>query len=134
MNTIHWAGHVILGCLATIVMSVLASTAPADPTQPTIAIDVLVEPDATMVAAAQAANARLRDVYPEGYSLDESHAPHITLLQRYIRVADLERVTAAVAQVLQENDPRALQMRANGYMYVVWAGVALTGIAVERRS
>src|SRR3712207_6576700 len=95
MNTIHWAGHVILGCLATIVMSVLASTAPADPTQPTIAIDVLVEPDATMVAAAQAVNARLRDVYPEGYSLDESHAPHITLLQRYVREQDLDRVTAA---------------------------------------
>ena len=41
-------------------------------------------------------------------------------------------MTAAVAQVLQKDDPRALQMRAVGYEDVVWAGVALTGIAVER--
>jgi hypothetical protein len=123
---------VVLGCLSAITMGALASAARANPVEPLIAIDVLVEPDATMIAAAQAVNARLREAYPEGYSLDESHAPHITLLQRYVREPDLGRVTAAVAQVLLETDPRALQMRAIGYEYVVWAGVALTGIAVER--
>jgi hypothetical protein len=123
---------VVLVCLSDITMGALGSAARADPMEPLIAIDVLVEPDATMIAAAHAVNARLREVYPEGYSLDESHAPHITLLQRYVREPDLGRVTAAVAQVLLETDPRALQMRAIGYEYVVWAGVALTGIAVER--
>jgi hypothetical protein len=133
MRFTHLTGFsVVLGCLAAITMGVLASVARADPLEPIIAIDVLVEPDATMIAAAQAVNARLREAYPEGYSLDESHAPHITLLQRYVREQDLDRVTAAVAQVLQKTDPLALQMRAIDYEYVVWAGVALTGIAVER--
>jgi hypothetical protein len=133
MRFTHSTGFsIVLGCLAAITMGVLASAARADPLEPLIAIDVLVEPDATMIAAAQAVNARLRETYPEGYSLDESHAPHITLLQRYVREPDLGRVTAAVAQVLLETDPRTLQMRAIGYEYVVWAGVALTGIAVER--
>ena len=68
-----------------------------------------------MIAAAQGVNARLREVYPDGYSLDESHAPHITLLQRYVREQDLEKVTAAVAQVLQETDPLTLKMRSSGY-------------------
>ena len=133
MRFTRWTGFsAVLGCLAAVAAGILAPAVRADPSEPLIAIDILVEPDATMIAAAQAANARLREVYPEGYSLDESHAPHITLLQRYVREQDLGRVTAAVAQVLEETNPLALQMRAVGYMYVVWAGVALTGIAVER--
>jgi len=43
-----------------------------------IAIDVLLEPDAAMVAKATALNARLRGNYPGGYSLDATHAPHVT--------------------------------------------------------
>jgi hypothetical protein len=132
MNTQRRVGNVVLGFLTALAMHVLASAARGDPPDPLIAIDVLVEPDATMIAAAQGVNARLREVYPDGYSLDESHAPHITLLQRYVLEQDLEKVTAAVAQVLQETDPLTLKMRSSGYMYVVWAGVALTGIAVER--
>ena len=63
------------GCLAAITMGTLASAARADASEPLMAIDVLVEPDATMIAAAQAVNARLREAYPAGYSLDESRAP-----------------------------------------------------------
>jgi hypothetical protein len=75
-----------------------------------IAIDVLLQPDQTMVARADAINARLRGNYPEGYSLDETHAPHVTMLQRFVRAKDFDAVTAA-------------QM---------WNGVALTAIVVER--
>ena len=34
------------------------------------AIDVLLEPDVTMVSRAEAANARLRENFPSGYELD----------------------------------------------------------------
>jgi len=40
-----------------------------------IAIDVLLQPDQTMIAIANEINARLRSNYPEGYSLDATHAP-----------------------------------------------------------
>ncbi|MFM9101715.1 MAG: hypothetical protein ACKOPS_10410 [Cyanobium sp.] len=48
------------------------------------AIDVLLEPDATMLAHAEAANARLLEVFPQGFALDEAHRPHITLLQCFV--------------------------------------------------
>ena len=48
-----------------------------------------------MVAKANALNARLRGNYPAGYVLDATHAPHVTLLQRFVRAKDLDAVTAA---------------------------------------
>ena len=56
-----------------------------------IAIDVLLEPDQTMIGKANAVNARLRGNYPAGYSLDATHAPHVTLLQRFVRAKELGR-------------------------------------------
>jgi hypothetical protein len=45
---------------------------------------------------AEAANALLRKVFPTGYALDATHRPHITMLQRFVRTADLDKVYAAV--------------------------------------
>ncbi|CAB3806381.1 hypothetical protein LMG28138_05797 [Pararobbsia alpina] len=56
---------------------------------PVTAIDILLEPDATMMKNAEAANARLRKSFPNGFALDETHQPHISCLQRYVRTADL---------------------------------------------
>ena len=100
------------------------------PLPETVAIDVLIEPDATMVEAAQAMNARLRAEYPAGYALDASHRPHITLLQRYVRAADLDKVSAAVAKVLAAHPPEALRLRATGYVAADFAsnGLMLLGV------
>ena len=54
---------------------------------PVTAIDIALEPDATMIQHAEAANARLREVFPKGYALDETHRPHITMLQRFVQTA-----------------------------------------------
>ena len=62
------------------------------------AIDIALEPDATMVHHAEAVNARLRSVFPKGFSLDATHRPHITMLQRYVRTADLDQVYAAAGK------------------------------------
>ena len=66
-----------------------------------IAINVLLDPDAATVEKAQATNARLREDYPDGFALDANHAPHITLLQQFVRTADLDEVANAVAEVLR---------------------------------
>src|SRR5664280_1287256 len=64
------------------------------------AIDILLEPDATMLQHAEANNARLLKVYPKGFALDALHNPHITLIQRYVRTADLDKVYAAAGKFL----------------------------------
>jgi phosphoglycolate phosphatase-like HAD superfamily hydrolase len=85
-----------------------------------------------MVARADAINARLRGNYPEGYSLDETHAPHVTMLQRFVRAKDFDAVTAAITKVLAAERPEALQLKSMGLLYQMWNGVALTAIVVER--
>ena len=65
------------------------------------AIDICLEPDATMIQHAEAVNARLRGVFPEGFSLDATHHPHITMLQRFVRTADLVRIYAAESKVFE---------------------------------
>jgi hypothetical protein len=59
---------------------------------PVTAIDIALEPDATMIPHAEAANARLREVFPKGYALDGTHRPHISMLQRFVHTADLDKV------------------------------------------
>ena len=44
------------------------------------AIDVLLEPDATMLKHAEANNARLLAVFPKGFALDATHRPHLSLI------------------------------------------------------
>lgn len=97
-----------------------------------IAIDTLLEPDATLVKAADAANARLRQNYSEGYSLDATHAPHVTLVQRFVRARDFDAVTTAVAQVLDTERPQGWPLTATSYAYAMWAGVAITVMVIER--
>jgi len=97
-----------------------------------IAIDVLLEPDHTMISKANAVNARLRENYPEGYALDATHAPHITLLQRYVREKDFDAVTAALTKVFATEHPTELQLKETGIFSTIWSGVAVTVFVVER--
>ena len=97
-----------------------------------IAIDVLLEPDHIMVSKANAVNARLRANYPDGYALDATHAPHITMLQRFVRVKDLDALTAALAKVFATEHPTELKIKQKKIVYQIWAGSALTAYIVER--
>lgn len=97
-----------------------------------IAIDILLQPDQTMVAKANAVNAELRGNLPSGYTLDATHAPHVTMLQRFVRVRDFDAVTAAVAKVMNAEHPTQLQLEAKGCEYVMWGGVAVTVFVVAR--
>ena len=58
--------------------------------RPVTAIDILLEPDATMVQHALADNLPgCLKPHPDGFALDATHHPHITMLQQFVRTADL---------------------------------------------
>jgi hypothetical protein len=97
-----------------------------------IAVDILLKPDQVMIGKARAVNDRLRENFPAGYELDASHAPHVTLLQRFVRAKDFDAVTAAITKVIVAERPTELRLKTKGYDYVVWGGHAVTAIIVER--
>src|SRR5262245_32005343 len=103
----------------------------ADEPNAVTAIDILLEPDATMVKHAEAANARLLKEFPKGFVLGKTHHPHISCLQRYVRTADLDKVYDAVGKVLAEEKPTAWKLKAYKYDFVVWDKLAVTVILVE---
>jgi hypothetical protein len=95
------------------------------------AIDVLLEPDGSMLQHAQAANARLLKAFPKGYALDAAHQPHISCLQRYVRTDALENVFAAVSNVLTTEHPATWALTACKYYYLPWKGLGLAGIVIR---
>lgn len=97
----------------------------------TTAIDVLLEPDASMLRHAHAANARLLKDFPKGYSLDADHQPHISCLQRYVRTDALENIYAAVSNVLVAQQPATWTLTAYKYYYIPWKGLGLAGIVIH---
>lgn len=102
-----------------------------NPDDTLIAIDVLLQPDPTLIDKSTAVNARLRENFPTGYEIDASHAPHITLLQRFIREKEINAVTATLAKVLISERPTDLRLKTKGYDYVIWGGKAVTVLVVE---
>jgi len=97
-----------------------------------IAIDVLLEPDQAMVEQSNAINARLRQDYPDGYSLDATHAPHVTLVQRFVRASDLDAIYSELSRIAASQRLQKMQLKSKGLEYAIWGGVAVTAIAVER--
>src|SRR5580693_7845322 len=98
---------------------------------PVTAIDIALEPDATMIEHAKAANARLRESFPKGFALDETHHPHVTMLQQFVRTADLDKVFAAASAVMAKEKPTAWTLKAFKYYYIPSPPVGLVGIVVE---
>jgi 2'-5' RNA ligase len=98
---------------------------------PVTAIDIALEPDATMMAHAQADNARLLKVFPKGFALDATHHPHVTMLQQFVRTADVDKVYAAVNKVLAGEKPTSWKLKAFKYYYIPSPPVGLAGIVVE---
>jgi 2'-5' RNA ligase len=100
-------------------------------TSPVTAIDIALEPDATMLEHAKADNARLLKVFPKGFALDATHHPHITMLQQFVRTADLDKIYTAVNKVLASEKPASWKLKAFKYYYIPSPPVGLAGIVVE---
>jgi hypothetical protein len=99
------------------------------------AIDILLEPDATMIAHAKAANERLLKSFPKGFALGASHQPHISCLQRYVKTADLDKVYEAVGKVLASEKPAEWKLKAFKFYFIPGTGalkeIGLAGIVIE---
>ncbi|HEV2897277.1 MAG TPA: hypothetical protein VGX71_05430 [Pseudaminobacter sp.] len=95
-----------------------------------VAIDILIEPDDAMIAAAQDWNARLREQMPEGFKLDATHTPHITVLQTYVAADELDKVLAAVGAAVPSFNIGGLQLEATGLYHVPAGKIGLQGIVV----
>ena len=126
-----------LTVLATLSIGLLASLSRAeqppksDEPNTVTAIDILLEPDATMIKKAVAANERLLKVFPKGFALGKTHQPHISCLQRFVKTADLDKVYEAVGKVLAEEKPTAWKLKAYKYYYIPWKDIGLAGIVIE---
>jgi hypothetical protein len=129
--------HIFL--YATLVCAIATQSGMAKAQQATVpagknnvaAIDILLEPDATMIQHAQAANARLRKNFPKGYTLGGTHAPHVTLLQMYVKTADLDQVYAAAGKVFAKESPTSWKLKAVKYVYTADGAIGLGAIAAE---
>ena len=104
---------------------------PASDQAPVTAIDILLEPDATMLQRCEANNARLLKVYPKGFALDAAHRPHITMLQCFIRTPDLDQVYAAAHKVLAAANVNAMRLEAFKYYYAPGGAVGVAGICAK---
>ena len=104
---------------------------PAAQKSPVTAIDILLEPDATMLKHAEANNARLLKAYPKGFALDASHRPHITMLQCFVRTADLGKVYAAVGKVLAGANVNAMKLDATKRYYIPAGALGVAGIVAK---
>src|SRR6266566_1091401 len=98
---------------------------------PVTAIDIALEPDAIMLQHAQADNARLLKAFPKGFALDATHHPHVTMLQQFVRTADLDKVYDAVNKVLAGEKPTSWKLKAFKYYYIPSPPIGLAGIVVE---
>jgi hypothetical protein len=95
------------------------------------AMDIVLEPDATMIERAQAANAALRKNFPKGYSLDEEHRPHVSVVGGYVYTANLEKIYSTAAEVLATEKILSWKMKAFKYYYIPLKAIGLGGIVVE---
>ena len=95
------------------------------------AIDILLEPDATMLQHSAANNARLLKLFPKGFALDATHNPHITMIQRFVRTDDLDKVYAALDQVLARADVTSMKLEAFKYYYIPGNDIGVAGIVAK---
>jgi len=79
-----------------------------------IALDVLLEPDPATQARARRTNVALRADHPTGFAFDETHLPHVTLVQRYVYEGDLEALARSIETVANAHNPLALALEVTG--------------------
>jgi hypothetical protein len=121
-----------LAALGIGIVSLLATAQSSSAQQnPVSAIDIALEPDATMLRHAQADNARLLKNFPKGFALDATHHPHVTMLQQFVRTADLEKIYAALGKVFASEKPLGWKLKAFKYYYIPSPPIGLAGIVVE---
>jgi hypothetical protein len=122
---------VILAGVALAAAIVASAHCAGAQTSPIIAIDIALEPDQAVEDRAHEANAALLADFPKGYALDATHRAHVTILQRYVRTTDLDKVYAAAGDVLAKEDVAHWKLRAAKYFLLSAAGIGALIMDVE---
>jgi hypothetical protein len=95
------------------------------------AIDIVFELDQTMLGYAQTANAALLKNFPQGFSLDETHHPHVSIYAGFVPTADLSNVYDVAGKILAKADYTSWRLTAFKYYYVPMGSLGLGGIVVK---
>ncbi len=95
------------------------------------AIDIALKPGDAMVRRARADNERLLKAFPEFFALDATHHPHMTMIQQFVRTAELDKVAAAAGAVLGKERITRRKLKATGYYYIPTAQLGIAGVVVE---
>jgi hypothetical protein len=97
------------------------------------AIDVLLDPDQSMLDSAKVYNDLMRKNYsgPGSFSLDASHTPHVTVLQCFVKSTELKKVYAAVSKVVKNEQPTKEKLTAKGFYYIPVGTLGLAGITTD---
>jgi hypothetical protein len=124
----------IISCLALILFSFSFKYTSAQ--SAITAIDVLLDPDKAMLDSAKVYNDLMRKNYngAGSFALDATHNPHITVLQCFVKTADLEKVYTAVAKVVKSEQPTKEKLTASGFYYIPIGGLGLAGITADTTS
>ena len=122
-----------LSCALTMLGRNVQAQAADSPTAPSaiMAIDILLQPDATMLQHASANNARLLKEYPKGFALDATHTPHITMLQCFVRTADLDKLYAAEEKVFAAAMVTTMKLVAFKFYYAPTGPTGVAGICAK---
>ncbi|WP_339487750.1 hypothetical protein [Pseudomonas sp. EL_65y_Pfl2_R95] len=116
--------------ISTLALNSLTCAAQESPSSVT-AIDILLEPDTTMLKHAERVNAEHLKVFPKGFALDDAHRPHVTMLQRFVRTSDLEQVYSAANKVFSGSDVAGIKLEAFKYYYIPSKDLGLSGIVAK---
>jgi haloacid dehalogenase-like hydrolase len=95
------------------------------------AIDILLEPDTVMLQHAEATNADHLKIFPQGFALDAAHRPHVTMIQRFVRTADLDKVYAAAGKVFAGVNVTGMKLEAFKYYYAPANELGVSGIVAR---
>ena len=121
----------VIGLLVLILftLSIEASIAQTN----VIAIDILLNPDQTMLDSAKAYNALMRKNYsgPGSFSLDAVHTPHISVLQCFVEKANLKKVFDAVDKVVRREKPEKETLTTKGFYFIPDKTMGLAGITIN---
>jgi hypothetical protein len=88
-----------------------------------------------MIQHTQAVNIGLLQNLPKGFALGGEHAPHVTVLQRYVNTPNLDKVYAAAGEVFAKENPTSWELKAFKYDYIAEETISSTcsGAIAARR-
>ena len=129
--------------VCSIVMVVVAAGASAGAWSPVlraqsqasglVAIDVALQPAQDALMQLQAAASRLlkENNLPQSHTIEFEPAPRITLVQRFVRAADVPAISAALDKVVAGTLTQPVRLTAMGYASVDWADKTVVVATIE---